>query len=232
MQILWEPVDDPAARPGLFLPVQDVPADRPVQLQQLTVGRCPGRPHLRATDPGFELLEQLGVAGPAPAAAHSHPPPSVAQGGGQPSGYGGGPGCTTPRPAWLSHTSRELIWSAARTCSTAPSPAPADARLLALPSAAVAAFWLVWPLTTATGPQSGSAGSASTTNQRDRPLERTTTGTPPTNAVTPVATAAAPAAVPLLVAVPWLVATGSAGPAGAGATEAEGAGVVVLPSAR
>ena len=52
------------------------------------------------------------------------------------------------------------------------------------------------------------------------------TGAPPTDAVTPVATAAAPAAVP------WLVATGSTGRAGAGAAEAEGAGVVVLPSAR
>jgi len=56
----------------------------------------------------------------------------------QPAGHGGGPGCTNPRLAWLSHTSLELIWSAARTCSTAHSPAPADALRLARPNAAVA----------------------------------------------------------------------------------------------
>jgi len=61
--------------------------------------------------------------------------------------------------------------------------------LRARPEAGVAAFWLVWPLTTATGPRSGSAGSASTTNQRDRPRERTTTGAPPTGTVTPDARA-------------------------------------------
>ncbi len=106
----------------------------------------------------------------------------VAPGGGQPAGHGGGPGCTTPRLAWLSHTSRDLIWSAARICSSAPSPTPKAALLRARPNAAVTDFWLVWPLTTATGPCSGSPGSASTTNQRDRPRERTTTGAPPTGA--------------------------------------------------
>ena len=55
---------------------------------------------------------------------------------------------------------------------------PDAALLLARPSAAVAACWLVWPLSTATGPCSGSAGSACTTNQRDRPRERSTTGAP------------------------------------------------------
>jgi len=50
----------------------------------------------------------------------------------------------------------------------------------------VGAWFGVGPLTTATGPCSGSAGSASTTNQRDRPRERTTTGGPPTGtAVSP-----------------------------------------------
>ena len=67
----------------------------------------------------------------------------------QPAGHGGGPGCTTPRLAWLSHTSRELIWSAARTCSTADSPAPDDVRLLARlrawPNAAVAASGAAGP---------------------------------------------------------------------------------------
>jgi len=51
----------------------------------------------------------------------------VSPNGAQPSGHGGGPSCTTTRLDSLSHTSRELIWSAARTCSTAHSPAPVDA---------------------------------------------------------------------------------------------------------
>jgi len=50
-------------------------------------------------------------------------------------------------------------------------------------------------LTTATGPCSGSARSASTTNQRDRPRERTTTGAPPTVAGTRDTSAEAPPAV-------------------------------------
>ena len=43
------------------------------------------------------------------------------------------------------------------------------ALLLGRPSASVAAFWLVWPLTTATGPCSGSAGAASTTTNATGP---------------------------------------------------------------
>jgi hypothetical protein len=100
---------------------------------------------------------------------------------------GGDLGCTTARPAWLSHTRRAVIWAAARTCSTARSPTPDDARelalLLAQPSAVFAALWLVWPLSTATGPCSRSTGPVCTTNQRDRPRERTTGGGPPTGSI-------------------------------------------------
>ena len=102
---------------------------------------------------------------------------------------------------------------AARTCSTGSSPAPDDDRLLAWlqgrPSAAVAAFWLVWPLSTATGPCSGSAGSACTTNQRDRPLERAVGGAPvagfgsaPTGTSAVSALAAAGSTVPVEPGVP------------------------------
>ena len=99
-QVGREPVDHPAAPPGLLLPVQDVPADRPVQPQQLTVSR----PHLRGTDPGLELLEQLGVAGrlrQQPAHTHrdgsrrtavSRPVTAAAQGARPPAR----PGCPTP----------------------------------------------------------------------------------------------------------------------------------------
>jgi len=213
-QVLCEPVDHPAAPAGLHLPLQDVPADRPVQLQQLTVG-CPGRPHPRRPHPGLELLEQPRRSQPAPAEAHSRPLRQVSPGGGQPGGHGGGPGCTTPRPAWLSHPSRELICPAARTCSSAPSPTPDDALLRARLNAVVAACWLVWPLTTATGPCSGSVGSACTTNQRDRPRERTTPGAPAAGAGTLVANAGGASPAASVVA-----ATGSAGRAGAGAAVA------------
>jgi len=153
------------------------------------------------------------------AAAHSRPVTAAARAARPPAW----PGCPT--------SARELICSAARTCSNAPSPPPDQALLLARPSAAIAAFWLVWPLTTATGPCSGSAGSASTTNQRDRPRERTATGAPPTGAGTPDASAAAPPAASC-VAVSFAATTCSAMRPGAGATEAEGPGGVPLPSAR
>ena len=99
----------------------------------------------------------------------------------------------TPRLAWASQTSRELIWLAGRTCSTTRPSADGDGLLRALPSAVVAAFWLVWPLTTTTGPCSGSAGSVCTTNQRDRPRGRTTAGA---GAVSPAAGTRHPATRP------------------------------------
>jgi len=120
------------------------PPDRPVQLQATRYSR-PGPPAPATPHPDLELLEQLGVAGrlrQQPAHTHSH----------RPAGHGGGPGCTTPRPAWLSHTSRELIFPAARTYSSTRSPTPDPALLLARTSAVLADFWLAWPLTTATGP--------------------------------------------------------------------------------
>jgi len=108
-----------------------------------------------------------------------------------------------------------------------PLPTPDDARLLARPSAVVAACWLVWPLTTATGPRSGSARSACTTNQRDRPRERTTTGAPPPGTGTRNANAAGASPAASVIA-----ATGSAMRAGAGEAVTEGTGLVALPSAR